>query len=398
MRLLIHDYAGHPFPVQLSRELARRGHQVLHLYAGYNQTPRGALICGEDDPETLEIRGVFIRSPLDKDNYIRRWFQEREYGRLAAVQIRKYQPDVAISANTPLDAQRVLLAECKAIGAKFVYWLQDFLGIGARSILRRNLLLLGDLIGRYQIQLEKDLLNRSDAIVAITDDFLPVLEGWSLSASRINVIPNWAPIELLPLGSKENPWSRELGLHARFTFLYSGTLRMKHNPALLLKLAKSLRNDPRMAQVVVITEGPAADWLQTKAISSELRNFRILGFQDILQYALVLASADVLVAILRKEAGKFSVPSKVLSYLCAGRPILLSVPGENLAAKIVRENQAGIVVEPDDTAGFLAAARNLMASPNLRMEMGKNARRYAEETFSIRRITDRFETLVGSLQ
>jgi len=30
MRLLIHDYAGHPFQVQLSRELARRGHSVTH--------------------------------------------------------------------------------------------------------------------------------------------------------------------------------------------------------------------------------------------------------------------------------------------------------------------------------------------------------------------------------
>jgi len=41
MRLLIHDYAGHPFQVQLSRELARRNHEVLHLYAGYNVTPHG---------------------------------------------------------------------------------------------------------------------------------------------------------------------------------------------------------------------------------------------------------------------------------------------------------------------------------------------------------------------
>lgn len=41
MRLLVHDYSGHPHQVQLSRELAKRGHEVLHLYAGFLQTPRG---------------------------------------------------------------------------------------------------------------------------------------------------------------------------------------------------------------------------------------------------------------------------------------------------------------------------------------------------------------------
>ncbi len=30
MRILVHDYSGHPFQAQLSRELARRGHDVVH--------------------------------------------------------------------------------------------------------------------------------------------------------------------------------------------------------------------------------------------------------------------------------------------------------------------------------------------------------------------------------
>ena len=43
MRIIVHDYAGHPFEVQLSRELAARGHDVLHLYCGSTHTPRGDL-------------------------------------------------------------------------------------------------------------------------------------------------------------------------------------------------------------------------------------------------------------------------------------------------------------------------------------------------------------------
>jgi hypothetical protein len=31
LRVVVHDYVGHPFQVHLSRELARRGMDVLHL-------------------------------------------------------------------------------------------------------------------------------------------------------------------------------------------------------------------------------------------------------------------------------------------------------------------------------------------------------------------------------
>lgn len=395
MRLIVHDYAGHPFPVQLSRELARRGHQVLHLYAGYNQTPRGALELQNDDPPSLDIRGVFIREPLDKDSYLKRWSQEREYGRLAAASVREFRPQTVISGNTPLDAQARLLSECRAQGVRFVYWLQDFLGFGARSILPRRLPVLGGLIGAYHMRLERSLLRAADAIVAITEDFCPTLRAWGILEEGIEVIPNWAPLEELPVCDKDNPWSRDQGLNECFTFLYTGTLRMKHNPALLLELAKRLCQGAGGASLVVASEGPAASWLENQASQLGLSNVRVLGFQPMDQYAQVLGAADVLTAILNAEAGVFSVPSKVLSYLCAKRPLLLAVPASNLAARVVEESGAGIVVGPDDLEGFIQAAQTLIGSPDLRNQMGENARRYAEEAFNTRAIADRFEGLLS---
>jgi glycosyltransferase involved in cell wall biosynthesis len=109
----------------------------------------------------------------------------------------------------------------------------------------------------------------------------------------------------------------------------------------------------------------------------------------------VLGSADVLVAILEADAGVFSVPSKVLSYLCAGRAVLLAVPQVNLAAKIVANCGAGPVAEPTNIAGFCAAAKRLIQSPPQREEHGRNARAYAEAHFSIRHIGDRFEAILS---
>jgi glycosyltransferase involved in cell wall biosynthesis len=109
----------------------------------------------------------------------------------------------------------------------------------------------------------------------------------------------------------------------------------------------------------------------------------------------VFASADVLVAILEPDAGVFCVPSKVLSYLCAERPVLAAIPRENLAARIVASTRSGLVAEPADAAGFLRAAERLCDSPKLRARCGRRARRYAEERFDFDRICSQFERILA---
>ena len=104
----------------------------------------------------------------------------------------------------------------------------------------------------------------------------------------------------------------------------------------------------------------------------------------------------MLVAILEPEAGVFSVPSKVLTYHCAGRPILGSIPAENLAARIITREGSGVVTEPGDVDAFVEAARRLLADDELREDMGERARRYAEKAFDINRIGDEFEAVLES--
>ena len=128
MRLLMHDYGGYPFIVPLSRELALRGHQVLHVSAGYNNTPRGELQRREGDPAGLEFEALYTRQPLDKYSFLKRWQQEREYGRLLGGLIQSWQPQAVLSANTPLDAQSQALRAAQEVGAGFIFWLQDVLG------------------------------------------------------------------------------------------------------------------------------------------------------------------------------------------------------------------------------------------------------------------------------
>jgi len=177
--------------------------------------------------------------------------------------------------------------------------------------------------------------------------------------------------------------------------LYSGTLGLKHNPQLLWRLAERLAADPQRADacVVVCSQGVGADWLRARLAAEPLPTLRLLPFQPYARFSEVLGTARVVLALLEPDAGVFSVPSKVLSYMAAGRPILLAAPAINLASRTVAREHAGMVVEPDDEAGFVDAALALLDAPARAERLGAAGRAYAERAFDIETIADRFEAL-----
>ncbi len=396
MRILIHDYCGHPFQVELSRSLAARGHQVLHLHCTSFGTPKGDLERRPDDPDGFDVRGLTLPRKINKSAFFERWRLERRYGRMLVDEVRAFAPDVVMSANTHIDPLGMMMGECRRRNIPFIFWVQDIIGEAMTRILGKRLPLVGKFIAAYYLRWEKQLLKQSQHVVGITPGFEPFFQSAGIASSACTTIPNWAPMgEVVPT-EKINPWSKQHGLSDKFVFLYSGTLGFKHNPGLLLGLAEQFRDEPSV-RVVVNSEGAGADWLRAQGEAKGLSGLVVNGFQPFSEMSNVLGGADVLLGILEADAGVFSVPSKVLTYHCAARPLLLAVPGENLAARIVTENRSGLVVAPDDGAGFQQQAKNLFTDRNRSADMGKRARIYAEENFDIDHITDRFEQVLASV-
>ena len=394
LKIALCDYSGHAFPLQLSRELARRGHEVLHLHFLEFQSPKGPLAKTPDDPETFHVDAVSLGRPFAKHNFVRRRAQEIEVGRRFARSIQAFQPDVVIGAQLPLDSISQVIAAGKKGGWSFVFWQQDIYSIAIAKVLARKLGVFGLAIGAHYRGIERRALKKSDAVVAISPDFVPELTlVFGVDPSRVHVIENWASIDDIAPLPQDNAWSRALTLTRRHRVLYTGTLGMKHDPALLLRLARVLekRTD---AALIVTSEGPAAEWLKREGRNCPA--LCVMPFQPYAVYSSVLASADVLVSILEPDAAQFSVPSKVLSYLCAGRPIVLHAPPMNLASRILASSGAGYVASDD--ADFVRRVLSLLNDPSRGLALGAAARRYAVSHFAIDKIADRFEGVLAQAQ
>jgi glycosyltransferase involved in cell wall biosynthesis len=394
MRILMNDFAGHPFQIQLGRTLARRGHDVLHCYCASNLSPKGAVDRLPSDPANFDIRKISIDAPFEKYGLLKRWKQERRIGRAVVDLAKSFKPDRIICANTPLGAQGVVMNHARWHGIPFTFWIQDILSIGMAEHLRRRVPVLGAVIGAGFRVYEELQMILSNHVVPISADFLSYVPRRLMRDKNISVIENWAPLEDLPLRARDNPFSAQYGLTGKTCLLYAGTLGLKHNPDLLVQLAQAFmgRDDVR---VVVISEGIGAGHLAEAKARLGLDNLILLPFQKFEDMPDVLGSADVLISILEKDAGVFAVPSKVLTYLCAARPILAAMPEQNLAARIIRDNGAGLSAAPDDVPAFIDAARHLVAYPSLRADMARRGRAYAERTFDVQQIATRFEALLA---
>jgi glycosyltransferase involved in cell wall biosynthesis len=392
-RIAVHDYCGHPFQFELSRELARRGHEVRHFFFAEDMGPKGNVQRSSNDPASFSVKAISIDRPYSKQNLIRRHQADILYGKLASQSIASFAPDVTLSGNTPLDAQAAILAEVHRAGSAFVFWMQDFYSLAAARILSRKIPVLGHVIGAYYKHLEAKMLCRSDGVVLISDDFKPALKRFGVESNATEVIPNWGALEELPLRPKDTAWAKEHGLSDKFVFLYSGTLALKHNPNILWALAERFENDPKVA-LVVAASGVNFEALKTRCALEPKPNLVLLPLQPMEVFPDVLGSADVFVALLEKDAGPFSVPSKVLNYLCAGRPVLLSAPLDNLAVRVVEEAAAGICVAAEDRESFVEAAVRLRNESQTCLKLGRAGRAYAESAFNISAIADRFEGIL----
>jgi len=389
MRIILHDFAGHPFQIQLSRELASRGHAVLHLAAEGLPGPKGKLQSLGGAPAGLEIRGVPLSRSFRKYSATRRLVAQWQYARDLEGIVERERPDVVLSGNTPIDAQARLLRCCRRLDIGFVHWVQDVYSLALEYVLRMKIGPAARPAALPYRWLEQWVVRHSDGVVAISKGFVPLLRRWGARDETLAVIENWAPLHEVPRLERRNAWSEAQGLNGEPVFLYSGTLGLKHRPDLIYALSRKLAG---RARVVVVSEGVGREYLERQP---RLPNLTLLDFQPYERLPEMLASADVLMATLEADAGAFAVPSKVLTYLCAGRTVLLAAPRENLAAEVIGRCGGGVVVAPDDARGWVEAGQRLAEDGAACAAMGLRARQYAEEHFDIGKIAGRFEAVLS---
>jgi glycosyltransferase involved in cell wall biosynthesis len=386
MNIVLHEMATYTHRQELAKALSHRGHEIAYLYCPSSQTPSRSSMCFTSD-DKVTVVPIELASEFAKWQLVKRFLQERAYGARVSSVIASLRPDLVISGNTPIEIQAAIQKMCRSSGTPFLLWLEDVYSIGVKSVLSK-MSVIGDLIAARYALIERKVARQSDGIVAIAEDFRDLAVRWGVDSGRIAVIENWGAMPADPPPPKDNDWAARHGFVGKHVLLYSGALGFKHDPQLFLDLAMEFREDDDV-RVVVISEGYGAEWLASR--SREYPQLVLLPYQSAEDFRKALASADVLVAVLEPAAAKYSVPSKVLAYMTAGRPILAAIHADNLAARTISAASAGLTVDPENPSELRRLARSLIEDGDLRRRLGVAGLAYARANFEINDIAARFE-------
>lgn len=177
-----------------------------------------------------------------------------------------------------------------------------------------------------------------------------------------------------------------LSLEPGFNLVFAGNLGTAQALDAVLDAAYRLR-DLADLRFVLVGSGSRSAWLTEQVRARGLTNVQLPGRFTPEQIPAILAQAQaLLVTLVDDPAMALTVPSKVQTYLAAGRPVIAALRGEG--ARVVLESGAGLACAAGSGEALAIAARRLHAMPAAeRDEMGAAGRRFYEEHFSPARLT-----------
>jgi glycosyltransferase involved in cell wall biosynthesis len=89
------------------------------------------------------------------------------------------------------------------------------------------------------------------------------------------------------------------------------------------------------------------------------------------------------------------IPGKLLTYMAAGRPVLVAANPQSQAASLLIAAGGGVLIEPEDAVALARAARQLSRSDAGSLgEFGTRNRTYAETHFDQRKVLSEQEQFV----
>lgn len=262
----------------------------------------------------------------------------------------------------------------------FVFNLQDMF---PESLASTGLAKKGSLLYRIGEKISDFTYRNATEIMVISHNMKNALIAKGVPAEKITVIYNWIDTEsTIPVKREDNPLFDELGLDRnQFYITYAGNLGNSQNVDILIDCANALK-DKEDIHFVVFGGGSEKDKFEKKITESGLSNIRLLPLQPMERVSQVYSLGNASFVTCKKGVGVGAFPSKAVTIMATGTPIIASFDLDSDLCKILEENKAGLCAEAEDVLGAIEAILTLYNNRALQQMYGNNARRLACDHFS----------------
>ena len=209
---------------------------------------------------------------------------------------------------------------------------------------------------------------------------------------KIDVLHNWVDTDFIQPGSRMNTFRREFDLGESFVVSFAGVLGYSQDIGVILEAADLLKSHTDISWVIV-GDGVEKERLSMKSDQMGLTKVQFIPMQPRDKYPEVLRASDVSLTTLHRDVKTPVVPSKILSIMAAGRPVVAAMDLKGDAPKLIETAKCGFCLPPGNSKMLAEKILSLYQDRNLCQEMGMNGRKYAEEHLSLSACVSKYETL-----
>jgi glycosyltransferase involved in cell wall biosynthesis len=231
----------------------------------------------------------------------------------------------------------------------------------------------GGIIRRILLPMDRYILQNVSKIVVISEKMQDTfVQSRGISEDRIEIVQNWQNEErfFIYKNSKKKENRNEI-----FTYMFLGNLNITAAVNIIISAFK--KSEIKNSRLVIAGNGAEKDNLISLVKSYNVLN---IEFWDapMTEVPAIQDKADVLILNLKRNAAKYSLPSKLPAYMFSEKPIIACVDEESGIADIIKHANCGWVVSPESID---ALAKTMQAVVSFSVDdlhsLGRNGFNYA---------------------
>jgi glycosyltransferase involved in cell wall biosynthesis len=284
--------------------------------------------------------------------------------------------DVVLTTSTPLTVALPAIVSRWIAGCKVIFEVRDVWPDAAvdAGVLKNPALIL---LARF---LEKAAYLSANHIVPLSDGMQHRIKAKGIDDSKMSMIPNCSDIAAFNPDINGHDLRAMYSAENKFIVFYAGSINLANNCEYLIAVAEILRQHSDI-EFWIVGKGSRYDLLRFEIKKRDLLNVKLHGLQPkrlVPEYA---AAADVgLVTFIPQPVYYENSPNKFFDYIAAGLPVLFN--RSTWLEDILTDYGNGIICDPHEPTTMADRILMLRDNPKLRMHMGRQSRKLAEDVFS----------------
>lgn len=354
--------------------LLSKNNNVEILTSTFYHTSKKQRTQEEMNDEGLNYKLTFIEEPSYKKNVsIKRIFAHKKFAKNVINYLKKRKkPDVIYLAVPSLDFGKVLTNYAKKNHIRIIIDVQDLWPEAFQMVFK--LPIISNLIFYPMKKKANYIYKNADDIVAVSNTYMDRAMKVNKTCKNKKVVFLGTDLEFF-----DNCKELEEEIHKKDTMriVYIGTLGYSYNIKLVIDALELLNEKYKNLEFIIMGDGPLKSEFQKYADHSKA-NYRFIGKLDYPEMIKKICNCDIAVnPIINGSAG--SIINKVGDYAAAGLPVINTQESKEYK-EIVDKYKIGFNCKNDkyDMANKIEI---LLEDKELRIQMGENNRKVAEEKF-----------------